>query len=303
MNAEPYRRKGFFHSVFPLFIFFLIQGVIGALFSAAQFMPIAQQMLAENPNIGYEELMEAMLSGFSEEYAMMLLLANICVIVYAGIMFLRGERKWNDLKYENKITLRDGLSMVAFGVGLYFLVNVFLTIVLSIFGGALGDSAELLNQTMEGVFSGGLLLSMLAVGVAAPLAEELIMRGLVYNRFSDITTRTTAMLISAFLFGMMHMPIFVQALYAFALGVVFAYAYGKFENILIPIILHVAYNMTSFLFTIPSVSAFFETMAGSIVFYALAVALSFFGFRYLRSHAHPALKPEFRKAVSDGNEE
>lgn len=87
---------------------------------------------------------------------------------------------------------------------------------------------------------------MLTAGIVAPIVEELIFRGLVYRRTKKMTGTIAAAILSAALFGVFHGN-WVQAPYAFIIGIVAVFVYEKFKSIVAPIMLHMSANILSVL--------------------------------------------------------
>ena len=73
----------------------------------------------------------------------------------------------------------------------------------------------------------------------------------------------------------------------------FAWAYYKYENILVPIILHIVYNLASFVFMIEPVVAFFSTVAGVVVFYIMGVGCILVGAKYIHKKERPELVTKY----------
>ena len=103
---------------------------------------------------------------------------------------------------------------------------------------------ESLNMQEEMHFAVGLLL----FGVAAPVTEELIYRGIVYNRLSLALGEKWGLIISAVIFGVLHVyPL--QVIYAFLLGLIIGHAYRKGHRLWVPISIHAAVNISVWLLT------------------------------------------------------
>jgi len=100
------------------------------------------------------------------------------------------------------------------------------------------------EELIEALAAGSFLVQILAVGIVAPVVEEVLYRGIILNRLLQWIPKWVAVLISSALFGLMHFNLF-QGLYAFATGIVVAVVYLRYRNLWIPIIGHVVFNMTS----------------------------------------------------------
>lgn len=107
---------------------------------------------------------------------------------------------------------------------------------------------ELFSDTYDSLaqmnYSQPLIWQILGLGIAAPIAEELIFRGLIFKRMRTYCKFPVAMLLSAAAFGIYHGNV-IQFLYAFMAGLLFAFVYEKFRNIWAPIVLHMGANLAS----------------------------------------------------------
>ena len=105
---------------------------------------------------------------------------------------------------------------------------------------------ESYTDTQKIIEGGGFLIQFLTAGIVAPIVEELIFRGLVYRRTKKMTGTIAAAILSAALFGVFHGN-WVQAPYAFIIGIVAVFVYEKFKSIVAPIMLHMSANILSVL--------------------------------------------------------
>lgn len=84
-------------------------------------------------------------------------------------------------------------------------------------------------------------LLILAVVVIGPVAEELIFRGLIYNRLRHYVKVPLAILLSSLLFGIYHGNM-IQFIYTTLMGILLAIYYEKSGGLLACIIAHMAMN-------------------------------------------------------------
>ncbi len=289
-------KKTMSHAVMPMLAYVLIEVLMMVVYVFLVSFPKLEELISRSNGITMEEavlLYENILSGDS---VLIMLLMNVGVLAYALNSFVRSESFSYDRRYENKITIRDVLMLSITAVGLYFAVNIVITVLVQMFSG-LGSSMNELNTTVGGLIETDLTMSIVVVGLLAPAVEELLVRGLIFNRFRKIGSVSFAMLSSAMIFSGMHMPMIIQCIYTFGLGVIFAWAYYKYENILAPIILHMVYNMCSFMFLIEPVGAFFSTLGGLLVFYALGVGLTWIGCKYIKRKVRPRMKDRYAELL------
>ena len=142
-----------------------------------------------------------------------------------------------------------------FGAG----VSQYLTLVVSVVGYALGMNI-LLNlifvgknigsyeQVASTQYSASIIVGLIAYGVCAPIAEEILFRGIVYGYLRSFFGTTIGIFVSGILFGVYHMNL-VQGIYAFVMGCVFAFAYEYFCSFRVPVLLHIGVNSITYLLT------------------------------------------------------
>ena len=102
-----------------------------------------------------------------------------------------------------------------------------------------------LAQASGELTSGSTLASYFIMAIAAPVCEEIAMRGFQFNRFKKITSLLAAAAISAVMFGILHLNI-NQMCYAIVLGFVFDYANYASGSIWTSIIMHFIINSLGF---------------------------------------------------------
>lgn len=87
-------------------------------------------------------------------------------------------------------------------------------------------------------FGTGLIL----FGLISPVAEEIVFRGLIFNRMRHWYSTMTAVLASGVLFGVFHGNL-VQGVYGGCMGILMAYAYERMHSFTIPCLFHVTANI------------------------------------------------------------
>ena len=95
----------------------------------------------------------------------------------------------------------------------------------------------------------------LATAVGAPIVEELMFRGVIYRRLRRMAGVIPSAIIVSLLFGVYHGN-WIQAPYAFLLGLACVYVYERYKSIIAPMILHGTANFVAVLIT------FFATISG-----------------------------------------
>lgn len=97
--------------------------------------------------------------------------------------------------------------------------------------------------------------------IITPICEEIIFRGIIFNRLKRYTNIPNSIIISALIFGIYHgnLP---QLIYAFIMGIIIATIYNKTNNLLSPVLFHITANSTSYFRTIFTIDCIQTTNIG-----------------------------------------
>lgn len=122
---------------------------------------------------------------------------------------------------------------------------VFFNTLVSLSG--LAEQSAAFQETAKNQYAVSLGMGLFLYAGVAAVAEEIVFRYLLYNRLRRSGGKVAyGVFVSAFLFGVYHGNV-VQAVYAFALGVLIAYAYFYFDSFLAPVLFHGLGNAVIFL--------------------------------------------------------
>jgi uncharacterized protein len=128
------------------------------------------------------------------------------------------------------------------GLGGFILVNLVIQALLRLVGPV--DPPE--QQLLSDVTAGGLTtaLAIAAAVVMAPLVEEVVFRGVLFQGLKRRLGLWPAALLSGLLFAIVHVevsqPIYSSGL--FLLGVLFAWTMHRFGSLLVPLFAHAMFN-------------------------------------------------------------
>lgn len=190
----------------------------------------------------YDFIMNATMS----QALSMTLLAGLATAPILIFIYIRDNNKDRRnatfVKYKLNNILKY-LLIIPFGVFNMLWANYFVALLQLVMPKFMLESYTDTQQIIEG---GGFLIQLLTAGIVAPIVEELIFRGLVYRRTKKMTGTIAAAILSAALFGVFHGN-WVQAPYAFIIGIVAVFVYEKFKSIVAPIMLHMSANILSVL--------------------------------------------------------
>lgn len=130
-----------------------------------------------------------------------------------------------------------------FGMVSAFLLNGVVSFYIKLFGTLSEKYQEV--ETIQ--YSVPLWLGILLYGMIAPLVEEIVFRGILYNRMRRFFGIPCCALLSALLFGLFHgnLPQFV---YGTCMGILIALSYEKVKCFGAPFLFHMAANLSVFLY-------------------------------------------------------
>ena len=115
------------------------------------------------------------------------------------------------------------------------------------------DNSEMYQAIVEDQYSAAVWLGLVCYGFVTPFAEEVLFRGIIYNCLRRSMKVKNSIFICAMIFGMYHMNT-VQAVYAFLIGCIIAYAYEYFGDFRIPVIIHMIANILAYCLTYTSLA-------------------------------------------------
>lgn len=101
------------------------------------------------------------------------------------------------------------------------------------------------QEVSQSLYRVSIPMGIILYGIAAPLAEEMLFRGILFQDFKTYLKPVYAAAASAIIFGLYHGNV-VQAVYGFCMGFVFAYAYEDTESFMTPLLMHGIVNIVVF---------------------------------------------------------
>jgi membrane protease YdiL (CAAX protease family) len=188
---------------------------------------------------------------------LLLLTSAICIPVFA--LLCRADRKREQKERKVETSKMAWILLVILAVAMCVSLN-------SLIGmSGLEKFSKSYQEVANTLYSGGIVLELLAVGILGPICEELVFRGLMFQRLCGYVKPMIAVVVSALMFGIYHGNI-VQGVYAFFLGMIMALCCWRFGSIWAPIVIHVVANITSVCITeIPIIGNMFEQTSVVIV--------------------------------------
>ena len=222
--------------IYPVLIFVGIQLVISILVSICATVAFtARGILSGASGFDPAALTDAVTRFVKENAITVVFAANIVSYSVFFPIWLRTRDR--AVPYNNKNPVFLGILVIGFFAG-------FNVVLMWIFG--LTDIIKYFpsyDDVAEVFTSGSLIMQIIAAGIAAPVVEELLFRGILINRMKWLPA-WSSVFIQALLFGVVHFNWF-QSIYAFLAGILLGLIYVKYRSIILTIIGHIAFNLVS----------------------------------------------------------
>ena len=119
------------------------------------------------------------------------------------------------------------------------------------------DNSAAYQTVAQSQYSAAVWLALILYVIVAPLAEELLFRGIIYNCLKRMMKPVAAMVVAAVFFGVYHGNT-VQGIYGFAMACLIIYGYEYFGDFRVAVAVHAGVNLISYCLsnTILAVSGF-----------------------------------------------
>ena len=199
---------------------------------------MTQQQLMENAMSYAGKMFEVLM-----EYQVQITAAgSLFTIPYTFYLF-KNDKKETAVKAHEKVNNRvNYVKLVLLGI----IACIGLNSIALMMNLAMADEAY--QQTSTIMYNASFGVQILCLGIIIPAAEELMFRGIIYKRFRQYATFARAAVFSTLMFSLAHGN-FVQMSYAFAVGMLLAFVYEKFDSFAAPLFFHITVNITSLIVT------------------------------------------------------
>lgn len=177
------------------------------------------------------------------DYCLMVMAVIVSIILFV-LWYIRFMRNGvvEQVELKELITFKSIGIYLMMGIGCQFFVSGVLSLIRPLFV----TLFDYYDETINSLLVADTIIVAVYVIILAPIVEELMLRGIMFNRLRYGLSFKTANLIQAAVFGIYHWDI-IQGLYAFGLGLLLGYIYEKTRALLAPIIVHVFINGSGFL--------------------------------------------------------
>ena len=220
----------------PIIIYLCVEQVVGFLINFFYTMSIYDSSKEWSQEVE-NELYEALYEMLSKN---MILITGVISVICLLIFYIMMNREWRKRTYyieETRPVYVKYLYVAAASIGLTVAANLAIN-AFEVFSYA-GDYTQIADE----LYSEPLYLQILIIGILAPVCEELMFRGLIYERLTSFSNPRSAMIVTSILFGVFHGTM-IQIIYAFFFSLFMIYAYRRAGSFLAPVMFHIISNLT-----------------------------------------------------------
>lgn len=295
MKKESFVLK-IWNVLWPLFIYIIAQNVI-TIFGMLILMIVNSLLHADEAGmVGVNAITDGAMEMFGQ-YAILFVLisAVICIPIYYW-MYKKDSEKTGKIKRNIPMELKDYFAIIVCGATIAIATNSIISItpLPQIFTGY--------ETTNEIIFGGGIILQILSAGIFGCIVEEMSLRGITYLRMKQYWGKKRAIFLSALVFGIYHFNV-VQAVYAFVLGLFFAWVYERYDSLWAPIIAHMSANLCVILLGSSTVvTHLLENMVGYCLMTCISILIFYYGWRWMKQ-TNPLVELEFVEKEPDSLEQ
>lgn len=241
VNNQPKKKiwKGILFSILALAVAFAVQVVVAIPMTtilmvqcttqAGGDMEVAMQLYTE----------AAMGTDFTTNMLVISAAAyGVVVLIWYKLAFVKKYTiEKREAFKENVLKGKVIVSLVIAAVGCYC-IDLLLATLVSMLS---PESLEAFNDLMGSALGGNEFMAFLAVVILAPIAEELLFRGIIFRMLTKHWSEVAAIVVSALLFGLYHMNL-LQAIYVLPIGLLLGYIAYKCKSVLPCILIHMVNN-------------------------------------------------------------
>lgn len=133
---------------------------------------------------------------------------------------------------------------ILFTVIVAFASSLGLNIILTLTG--LADSSQTYQEVADRQYGVVFVVGLILYGLVSPLAEEVVFRGVIFNRMRRLYGSFLAILASGLFFGAFHGNM-VQGVYGGCMGILMAYLYERSGRFAVPFCFHMTANLAVYI--------------------------------------------------------
>lgn len=219
--------------IYPILLYLVITAVVSFFWMFA----IELEMMLKDGAIDFIAAEER----YMQDYLKISCLSNLFIALGAGFFYWRDKKRFKPVAVEKNP--KWYLLILVMGAALCMALNGLMNLL-----GLFEAFAEDYESMAGNLYNGPIVLEAVTLILLAPLAEELIFRGLIFKRMRTYMTYLPAAITSSLMFAFFHGNI-LQGVYSFFLAFMMTYLYEHFRTLGSVVLFHGAANAISVLVT------------------------------------------------------
>lgn len=241
MPRNTFKKIGwFFVSVLPAFLSLALQ--FGSGMVVMFIITFSVSFANYGSGMSQAEMMQLIQDTYMSNLSWTVALYQFIGIVVFGLWYYLVWGSKKRAQGTEKPGAKGIFCIILLGILLQVFISGILGILQEVFPNLMKSYQEMME--MAGLVEMG-TVALVATAVMAPIGEELLCRGIMFRLAGKVSDKFwIANCIQALAFGVIHANL-VQGIYAFFLGLILGYIYGKYRNIWFCILLHASVNLSA----------------------------------------------------------
>lgn len=194
------------------------------------------------------------------------------LLVYLIIFSSRKDNLFVRSRF-HKISLKQAGWSAAIGASFVFLSLLIVHVMSIMFPVQYANFIEMMDVFVDAPF----IVIIFAVVIVAPLFEEIMFRGIVFDSLNKRMNVYISIIIAGLFFGIYHMNIF-QGTYATLIGIVMGFSLVWTKSIWAPMIIHFVNNLVSVLLSYSAIGAWLDTEGTLSIILSILIAITILPF-------------------------
>lgn len=238
MKATPKQRwKEFFGSLWTPTMYIAFQFIVGFFVILPMIISAVSAMLKESNPLQFD--FDAHINSMTKEMIDMTMILTALSGIIMTVYMVFYYRKKKKISYSSlglaDLKPKSAIIGSLLGIGVMTTLVIILNFIYQRFDIGVTD------ETSELISSASPVWAMFTAVCIAPIVEEFIFRGFMFERLSRVFSARTTIFLTALVFGLIHMNL-IQSSYAFVAGLVFGYFRAKYEDLWGCILFHIFGN-------------------------------------------------------------
>lgn len=245
-NESSFKKT--FNILLPFLIYFVVHDLARVLLVIL--LNVSMEIFGENYTAYLAEHSQTV-SGVLNALTLLIGMASVWPMARKEFMWVKEEREKKKNASALALTDAEENKLKTKKVAEYFLLAVFavtfalgMNILLTLIG--ITGSSKTFDDVAARQHGVTLGVGIIIYGILTPLAEEIVFRGLIYNRMKRYFPVGLTIVVSGILFGAYHGNL-VQGIYGSIMGIAISYMYERYESFAAPFLFHSLANVSVFI--------------------------------------------------------